>query len=203
MFIDALCIGLDPIPASKELREELTEILESSGLEELLAELEEKDPEFYDKVDRNNPARVIRAIEAIRLSGESYSSLRKKQPETRPFKAHRFVIDHDRDILYDRINRRVDIMMNEGLLEEARSVHHLKHLSSLKTVGYRELFEHFEGEIDLETAVDNIKQNTRRYAKRQLTWFRRHPDAHWIPFGTNEEMMKKIISIFDTEKSSS
>lgn len=203
MFIDSLCIGLDPIPASKDLREELTSQVESEGLDVLLNELRSKDPDFYQEVDRNNPARVIRAIEAMRLSGESFTSLRKKQPKKRSFKIHRFVIDHDREVLYDRINQRVDQMMEQGLLEEARSVHHLKELSSLKTVGYRELFDYFEGQTDLETAVNLIKMNTRRYAKRQLTWFRRHPEAHWIPFSDNATMSKTIVRLFEQEKTDS
>lgn len=193
MFIDALCYGLDDIPASKELRNQLNSELKEKGILALLAELKEKDPEYYDQVDKQNPTRVIRALEAIRLSGMPYSAMRKKTEKKHPFEIRRFVIDHPREKLYDRINRRVDNMMAQGLLEEVKKVKDFNHLSSLRTVGYSELFDYLDNKTDLPTAVELIKQNTRRYAKRQLTWFRRDPSIVWIPFNSVENMKEEIL----------
>jgi tRNA dimethylallyltransferase len=193
MFIDALCNGLDDIPASKELRDKLNSELIENGLEALLTELKEKDPEYYNQVDKQNPARVIRALEAIRLSGLPYSTMRKATQKKHPFEIKRFVINHPREQLYDRINRRVDNMMAQGLLEEVKKVKDFRHLSSLRTVGYSELFDYLDNKTDLPTAVELIKQNTRRYAKRQLTWFRRDPSVVWIPFNSVENMKEDIL----------
>ena len=200
MFIDALCIGLDNIPSSSELRDTIQEEYNENGLAPLLIELQEKDPEYYAQVDRDNAMRIIRAIEAIRLTGKKYSEIRLAKPSPRPFEVHRFVINHEREILYDRINRRVDIMMDEGLLDEVKSVHHLRHLSSLNTVGYKEIFTYLDGHCSLDEAIEKIKQNTRRYAKRQLTWFRRHPEAHWLYFADTNEMVDEILSVFGERK---
>ena len=194
MFVDALCNGLDDIPTSRALRDELQKEADSGGLENLLKELKEKDPIYFEQVDRKNPVRVIRAIEVIRLTNRPYSELRKAQPKKRPFGVQRFVIEHDREILYDRINRRVDIMMEDGLLEEVKSVLPFRHLSSMNTVGYKELFEHFDGNATLEEAINAIKQNSRRYAKRQITWLKRNPDAQWIPFSETEIMVEQILN---------
>lgn len=193
MFIDALCNGLDDIPASRELRDKIDLEYRTHGLEVLLEELRSKDPEYYSKVDRNNPARVIRAIEAIRLSGQPYSTLRKAEKKGLPYGIRKFVIDHPREQLYERINSRVDLMMDAGLLDEVRSVLQYKSLSALRTVGYTELFNFLDGKISLEDAVELIKQNSRRYAKRQLTWFRRDPSIEWIPFDTTEKMKEDVL----------
>ena len=193
MFIDAVCIGLDDIPANRELRDELNEIVKTEGLDFLLTELKNKDPEFYEKVDRNNPVRIIRAIEAIRLSGQTFSKMRNAATKIHSFNINRFIIDHPRDELYERINKRVDLMIEAGLVEEVKSVFLLHHLNALRTVGYTELFAYLKNEISLETAIDLIKQNSRRYAKRQLTWFRKHTDAVWIPFNTPEQMLELIL----------
>jgi tRNA dimethylallyltransferase len=193
MFIDAVCIGLDDIPANKELRDELNEILNNQGISVLLTELKNKDPEFYEKVDRNNPVRIIRAIEAIRLSGQTFSEMRKATTKSHSFIIKRFIIDHPRDELYQRINNRVDLMMEAGLVEEVKSVFSHHNLNALRTVGYTELIAHLKDEISIETAIDLIKQNSRRYAKRQLTWFRKHNDAVWIPFNTSENMVEIIL----------
>ena len=193
MFIDAVCNGLDDIPSSIELRNELTEIVQRHGLDSLLLELNEKDPEFYAIVDRQNPVRVIRAIEAIRLSNMTFSEMRKNQKIIRPFGVIRFIIEHDRQKLYERINLRVDIMLENGLILEVKSLLPYKKLSSLKTVGYTELFRYLDQEIELEEAIELIKQNSRRYAKRQLTWFRKHDDATWIPYTTVDQMTKEIV----------
>ncbi len=193
MFIDALCVGLDDIPKSKELREVITKEWEEKGLEPLLQELKKTDPEYFEQVDKENPMRIIRAIEVIRLTGEPFSKQRTRSEKDHFFEVKRFVIHHDREVLYQRINARVDLMIEAGLLNEAKSVENLKHLSALRTVGYTELFDYFEGKISLERAIDLIKQNTRRYAKRQLTWFRRHPEAVWIEYSSTKQMADEIF----------
>ena len=193
MFVDALCNGLDDIPTSRELRNDLQQEVDQGNLSSLLAELKEKDPIYYEQIDQKNPVRVIRAVEVIRLTGRTYSELRKAAPKERPFLVHRYVIDHVRELLYERINKRVDLMMEAGLLEEVKSVIEYRNLSSMNTVGYKELFNYLDGNCSLEEAVDMIKQNSRRYAKRQLTWLRRNPEAQWIPFSSTSEMTEQII----------
>ncbi|MFK7786521.1 MAG: tRNA (adenosine(37)-N6)-dimethylallyltransferase MiaA [Crocinitomicaceae bacterium] len=193
MFVDALCNGLDDIPTSRALREELQQEVDKGNLESLLEELKAKDPIYFKQVDQKNPVRVIRAVEVIRLTDKPYSELRKAAPKKRPFKVQRFVIDHERESLYNRINLRVDLMMEAGLLDEVKSVISYRHLSSMNTVGYKELFSYLDGNCSLEAAVDMIKQNSRRYAKRQLTWLRRNPDAQWIPFLSTSKMTEQII----------
>lgn len=193
MFIDALCKGLDDIPASRELRDLITQEYELNGLEHLLLELRQADPSYYAQVDKKNPVRIIRAIEAIRLSGKPYSELRKAESKGLPYEVRKFVIDHPRDQLYERIDRRVDIMMDAGLLEEVRPLLPYKDLTALRTVGYSELFDYMEGKTSLEEAVELIKQNSRRYAKRQLTWFRRDPSIQWIPYTTIQKMKEDIL----------
>lgn len=197
LFTDAVCEGLDSIPKNEIIKKELIKLLKNNGLAALLEELKAKDPFYYEQVDRNNPARVIRAIEAMRITGKTFSSLRKSTPKTRDFTVLRFQINIPRELLYDRINTRVDQMMEAGLLEEARSVHHLKQLTSLRTVGYQELFEYFEGKITLDSAIELIKQHTRNYAKRQLTWFRRHPNSHILNFGSSDEMLNQAIETIE------
>lgn len=192
MFIDALCIGLDPIPHDEVIQLQLREEHRINGLKPLCDELKAADPGYYAAVDQNNPARILRALEVIRLTGKPFSEWRQSSPPERPFGVQRFLIEHPREQLYDRINRRVDNMIADGLLEEAKSVHHLKHLAPLQTVGYKECFDYFEGKSDRETCIEKIKQHTRNYAKRQLTWFRRHPETVVIPFGTNEQMTALI-----------
>ena len=197
MFIDALCKGLDPIPSNIELRDELTNEFKLSGLENLCRELKEKDPEYFSQVDQKNPARIIRAIEAIRLSGKTYSELRTKKPAQREFESFSFVIDLPREVLYNRINQRVEIMFDKGLLEEAQKLIPYQDLQSLNTVGYSELFSYFKGEIDLETAKEQIKQNSRRYAKRQLTWFKRDEKAQWLKSSNLIDQMKEVLRKMD------
>lgn len=200
MFVDALCHGLDDIPTSRDLRDALQEQVDAGGLDQLLEELKEKDPTYFEQVDRKNPVRVIRAIEVMRLTNRPYSELRTSQEKKRPFHVHRFVIEHDREFLYDRINRRVDLMMEAGLLEEVKSVLPYRELSSMNTVGYKELFQYLDGKCTLEEAIDQIKQNSRRYAKRQITWLKRNPEAQWIPFSSVEEMKQLIIDQLKKEK---
>lgn len=196
MFIDALCFGLDDIPHDKTIQEQLNRELDQNGLQHLLDELQEKDPDFYARVDRNNPVRVIRALEAIRITGLPYSALRKGETKKKKYLIRYFVLDVPRDVLYERINLRVDQMIQRGLEEEARSLLPYKHLKPLATVGYSEWFRYFDGETDKETCIGLIKQNSRRYAKRQITWFKRNEKAILIPFGETEEMKKMVLNTF-------
>lgn len=202
MFIDALCMGLDNIPSSIEMRREIQDEVDLKGITPLIEELKNSDPEYFAQVDTQNTMRIQRAIEVIRLTGEKYSKLRKKEPVPRPFKVHRIVIDHNRETLYERINLRVDLMMKAGLLKEVESVKDKRHFSSLNAVGYKELFDYLDGHSTLDEAVEKIKQNSRRYAKRQLTWFRRHPDAQWIKFGIEKDMLNAVLNYFEQNKSS-
>jgi len=192
LFVDAICHGLDDIPTSKELRTGIMNEIERDGLDTLRAELKEKDPEYYNEVDLENPVRIIRAIEVIRLTGQKYSILRNASKRVNPFEIKRFIIEHPREQLYARINTRVDQMMASGLLHEVKSVIQFKNQNALQTVGYKELFEFLNGNCTLEFAVEKIKQHTRNYAKRQLTWFRRYDDAVWIPFTSIEQMLDQI-----------
>ena len=181
LYIQALCEGMDNLPqADEQLRQSLTERLKSEGIESLLADLERLDPVYYQQVDRQNPSRVLRAVEVCLQTGQPYSSLRTGERHKRYFNIVKVGIEWNREQLYDRINRRVDMMIDEGLEAEARAVYHLRHLNSLQTVGYREMFEYFDGTITREEAIELIKRNSRRYAKRQMTWFRRDEEIRWF-----------------------
>ena len=181
LYIQALCEGMDDLPqADEELRKTLSERLKSEGIESLLADLQRLDPTYYEQIDRQNPSRVLRAVEVCLQTGQPYSSLRTGEKRKRDFRIVKVGIDWERETLYDRINRRVDIMVDEGLEAEARAVYHLRHLNSLQTVGYREMFEYFDGTITREEAIELIKRNSRRYAKRQMTWFRRDEEIRWF-----------------------
>ncbi|SFT56495.1 tRNA dimethylallyltransferase [Lishizhenia tianjinensis] len=188
LFIDAILYGIDNIPKDNKVKEHYIQLQEAQGLDVLLAELAAKDPEYYQEVDKGNSHRVIRALEAIACSGQKFSELRKHTQKPRNFTPYIFLLDHEREALYSRINQRVDIMLQEGLLEEVKSVAHLRHLQSLNTVGYKEVFDYLDGKTSLEECVELIKRNTRRYAKRQITWFKRYKDASWIPYTNIEEM---------------
>tara|TARA_B110000977_G_C11022069_1_gene471730 strand:- start:49 stop:954 length:906 start_codon:yes stop_codon:yes gene_type:complete len=178
LYIDAVCRGLDHFPdVPKELRDELNLRHEKEGIESLKTQLIKLDPEYHQEVDKANPHRIIRALEICISTGKTFSSFRKQQKKERPFKTIKLVLTRDREILYERINARVDKMMSDGLLQEAKSVYKHKENNALQTVGYKELFAYFDGDWDLETAVSEMKKNTRRYAKRQMTWFRRDPET--------------------------
>lgn len=201
MFIDALCNGLDDIPVSPDIQNDLRESLATNGLADLLNELKNADPQFYEQVDKNNPVRILRALEVIRSTGKPFSSFRKKNATARPFSVRRFVIDHPREQLYERINKRVDLMIENGLFDEVKTVVQFKHLSTLQTVGYKEIFDFWDGIYPTqEECIAKIKQHTRNYAKRQLTWFKKHPDAHWIPFTSTNEMCSAICEIIEREE---
>ena len=196
LYIQALCEGMDDLPqADEELRKTLSERLKNEGIESLLAELQHLDPTYYEQVDRQNPSRVLRAVEVCLQTGQPYSSLRTGEKRERNFRILKVGIDWVREALYDRINRRVDMMIDEGLEAEARAVYHLRHLNSLQTVGYREMFDYFDGTVSREEAIDLIKRNSRRYAKRQLTWFGRDDEIKWfLPLET-----EKIVEYIDSK----
>lgn len=186
LFVDALLYGLDEIPSDEKVRIELNELYEKEGLEPLLSELKELDPESYNIVERENPQRVVRALEVCKVAGVPYSSLKTGKGEIL-FDATKIIIDLPREELYDRINCRVDIMIEEGLEAEARSVEKYSHLSALRTVGYSEFFDYFDGKISREKAIDLIKQHSRNYAKRQITWLRRDESTpRFSPFNIED-----------------
>ncbi|MBR1803340.1 MAG: tRNA (adenosine(37)-N6)-dimethylallyltransferase MiaA [Muribaculaceae bacterium] len=180
MYVDAVCNGIDDLPdIAPALREAVLEQYHRQGLESVLADLERLDPDYYAQVDKKNPRRVIHAVEICRQAGVPYSSLRKGVKKLRPFRIVKLALNMDRPALFSRINRRVDAMMEAGLLDEARRVYPLRHLNALNTVGYKELFAHFDGFMPLDVARERIKKNTRVYAKKQLTWLARDPDVTW------------------------
>ena len=190
LYIKALCEGMDDLPdAEPALREELLKRLETEGLESLVEQLRELDEVYYNEVDRCNPQRVLRAVEVCLTTGQPYSSLRKGGAKKRDFEIVKVGIDYPREELYDRINRRVDIMMAEGLEAEARAMLPHRHLNALQTVGFSEMFDYFDGTISKEEAVELIKRNSRRYAKRQMTWFRRDKDIRWFEKPNVEEVI--------------
>lgn len=193
MFINALLFGIDEFPHDKEVRNKYNTILESEGIKVLQNELKEKDPEYFDEVDSMNPVRLIRALEIIELTNKKYSEQRKETHHQRNFESEIFVLNHDRQVLYERINDRVHQMIKAGLVEEVRSVQNLKHLQSLNTVGYKEMFQYFDGEIDLNRAIELIQQNSRRYAKRQITWFKRYENANWIEYSDKNQVVEEIL----------
>lgn len=188
MYIDAVCKGIDSIPTiSDEIRQSVFAKYQEEGLEVMQEQLKQLDPEFYDKVDLNNAKRVIHAIEICIMSGKTYTSQRTNTVKKRSFNIVKIGLNRDRAELYDRINNRVDVMMADGLEAEARSVYQYRDINSLNTVGYKELFEFFDGSISRTEAVELIKRNSRRYAKRQLSWFRRDKDINWFnPQDTSE-----------------
>ena len=181
LFIRAVCEGLDEFPeVPTVVRSQLAAEFKENGLSFLQKELAEKDPDYFGKVDIQNPVRLIRALSVIRVSGQPFSNFLNQEKPKRNFTPIYVLLDMDRAHLYDKINRRVDLMMENGLLEEAKNLHPFKNLTALQTVGYQELMEYFDGNWTLEKAVEMIKQNSRRYAKRQMTWFRKRP--YWERF---------------------
>lgn len=194
MYVDAVCRGIDEIPnISDDLRARVLRDLDNIGLEGLLAELEIIDPEYYAQVDKCNTRRVVHAIEICRQTGVPYSSLRTGQAKQRDFNIVKIGLNMERPLLFDRINRRVDLMMEQGLEQEARSVFHLRHLNSLNTVGMKEMFAYFDGTMDYVTARERIKKNTRVYAKKQLTWLARDPSIKWLHPATSIATILDIV----------
>jgi tRNA dimethylallyltransferase len=180
LFIKAICEGLDELPqAAPGVREALNETFSEQGIGFLQEKLKAVDPAYYRQVDLNNPQRLIRALEVYESTGKPFSSYRTAPVNARPFNIVKIGLTLPREQLYDRINKRVDQMVAQGLVEEVRSLLPYRHLNALNTVGYSELFDYFDGKIGLDTAIDLIKQNTRRFAKRQLTWFRKDTSIQW------------------------
>ena len=195
LYIDAVCKGIDDIPTIDEtLRADLRELYQKEGIDPIRQQLKLLDPVFYKQVDLKNHKRVIHALEICLMAGKPYSSLRTDSKKPRPFNIIKIGLKRDREELYERINQRVDKMMEQGLLEEARSVYHLRHLNSLNTVGYKELFKYFSGEWTLDFAVEKIKQNTRIYSRKQMTWFNRDDEIRWVHLGEVGEI-KELIKL--------
>lgn len=191
LYVDAVLKGLDYFPeVDSSIREKLNQQLESEGIESLQNQLKELDIESYNSIAIDNPHRLIRALEICIGSANTYSSYKNKPKTPRNFNSIKIGINADREIIYDRINRRVDLMIQNGLLEEAKKLHPQKELNALQTVGYRELFDFFEGNFDKDFAISEIKKNTRRFAKRQLTWFRKDTSTIWVDY---KEKFSKII----------
>ncbi|MBO7608887.1 MAG: tRNA (adenosine(37)-N6)-dimethylallyltransferase MiaA [Muribaculaceae bacterium] len=199
MYVDAVCNGIDPLPDIDEnVRQAVIDQYEQQGLEPLLAELQQCDPTYFAQVDRQNPRRVLHAVEIFRQSGVPYSTLRTGTRRERPFNIVKVALNIPRPELFNRINKRVDAMMEQGLLDEARRVYPLRHLNSLNTVGYKELFAHFDGRMTLEVAQERIKKNTRVYAKKQLTWLARDTQLSWCaPSETWQVIEDKLNNITD------
>ncbi len=199
LYADAVCDGLDDLPnVPTEIRAEVMakgRMANGEGLKWLQAEVQRLDPDYWQIVDQQNPARLAHCVELCMTTGKAYSSLRTNTRKERPFRIIKIGLERDRAGLYARIDRRVEQMVKEGLVEEARSVYPKRQLNSLQTVGYRELFAHFDGEYDLNRAIELIQQNTRHYAKRQMTWFRRDKDIHWLNANDDYE---KNIHLIDT-----
>ena len=181
MYIDAVCNGIDDIPTVRDdIREEMKRRYQEEGLEALCADLQRLDPEHYAIVDRQNYRRVIHALEICYQTGKTYTSFRTQAKKERPFRIVKIGLNCERDILYNKINARVDEMMENGLLQEAERLYKFRQLNALNTVGYKELFDHMDGRWPLEEAVERIKGNTRRYARKQLTWFKKDPNITWF-----------------------
>ena len=195
LYIDAVCKGIDDIPTIDEtLRADLRELYQKEGIDPIRQQLKILDPVFYKQVDLKNHKRVIHALEICLMAGKPYSSLRTDSKKPRPFNIIKIGLKRDREELYERINQRVDKMMEQGLLEEARSVYHLRHLNSLNTVGYKELFKYFSGEWTLDFAIEKIKQNTRIHSRKQMTWFNRDDEIRWVHLGEVGEI-KELIKL--------
>ena len=195
LYVDAVVHGLDEFPeVNPNIRAALNQKLEKNGLSSLQEELKLKDPSYYKIVDLENPHRLIRALEVCRASGQPFSSFLNRPKPKRPFKTLYIGLEAPREVIYERINQRVDLMMQAGLLEEAERLHQHKTLNALQTVGYKELFEYLDGHCTLEFAVSEIKKNTRRFAKRQLTWLRKNKDILWIPYNGEAEKVLQIIT---------
>lgn len=198
MYIDAVCNGIDDIPTVDDVtRATLKHRLATEGLEALAEELKQLDPEHYAIVDRQNPRRVVHALEICHMTGKTYTSFRKRERRERPFRIIKIGLTLPREELYNRINARVDRMMNEGLLEEARMMYPRRDLNALNTVGYKELFDYFDGRWPLEEAVERIKGNTRRYARKQLTWYKKDDRFHWFHPQDKEEIINYITQYYE------
>lgn len=195
MYIDAICKGIDDIPTvDSDTRQMMMEKYEKEGLERLCAELKLLDPEYYSIVDLKNPKRVIHALEICYMTGKTYTSFRTGNKKQRPFSIIKIGLCRDREELYERINKRVDIMISDGLVDEVKSVYKYKDLNSLNTVGYKEIIQYLDGNCTLDFAIEKIKQNSRIYSRKQMTWFKRDNEITWFHPDNKEEIMKFIES---------
>lgn len=193
MYIDAVCHGIDDIPTiTDDTRTWMKGRLETEGLDALCEELRVMDPEYYSIVDRRNTRRVIHGLEICHQTGKTYTSFRVRQHKERPYRIIKIGLNRDRSELYERINSRVDLMMHQGFLDEALRLYPMRELNALNTVGYKELFAHIEGKWSLEEATERIKGNTRRYARKQLTWYKRDPDVIWKNADQEDDIIRFI-----------
>ena len=198
MYIDAVCNGIDDIPTVDDnTREALKARLSSEGLEILVQELKELDPEYYEIVDKQNPRRVVHGLEICLMTGKTYTSFRKREKKQRPFRIVKIGLNREREELYNRINQRVDQMMAEGLLEEAKSLYPMRQMNALNTVGYKEIFAYLDGTWTLEEAVERIKGNTRRYARKQLTWYKKDEQIKWFHPDDKEKIISYISQDYE------
>jgi tRNA dimethylallyltransferase len=194
LYVDTICKGIDDIPTvNPEVRKEVIKWYEENGIEALRQRLREIDPEYYAIVDQNNPKRLLHAVEIQQMTGLTFTSFRKNTVKDRPFSILKIGINQERKILYERINQRVERMMELGLVDEVRAVYPFRNLNSLNTVGYKELFSYLDGDCTLAEAVDLIQRNTRKYARKQLTWFRRDTEINWF----EPDQLSEIISFID------
>ena len=202
LYVDAVMKGLDNFPdIDPDIRKKLNRELEEKGIEHLQRELQKSDPDYFSIVDKQNPHRLIRALEVYRGSGKTYSSFLNQPVQERNFNTISIGLTADRQVIYDRINLRVDLMVKEGLIEEAENLYRHKDENALQTVGYRELFDFFDGKLNKEEAIEEIKKNTRRFAKRQLTWYRKKPDIQWFDYLEDvEEILKYIHKKMPSQK---
>lgn len=196
MYVDALCNGIDELPTIPDnIRQQLMQEHADNGNDWLLQRLEQLDPVYYNQVDRQNTKRVFHAVEICLASGRPYSSLRTGTRRSRPFRIIKTALTADRQLIFDRINLRVEKMLEMGMLDEARSVYHLRHLNSLNTVGFKEMFRYLDGEWDLPTAIARMQKNTRVYAKKQMTWYQRDPLIHWIDASAQATPTEQILAL--------
>lgn len=196
MYVDALCNGIDELPTIPDhIRQQLMQEHADNGNDWLLQRLEQLDPVYYNQVDRQNTKRVFHAVEICMASGRPYSSLRTGTRQLRPFRIIKTALTADRQLIFDRINLRVEKMLEMGMLDEARSVYHLRHLNSLNTVGFKEMFRYLDGEWDLPTAIARMQKNTRVYAKKQMTWYQRDPLIHWIDASAQATPTEQILAL--------
>lgn len=196
LFINAVCNGFDELPAaSEETRNELNRLLSEKGIEYLRERLKKADPVYFAEVDLNNPQRIIRALEVYESTGKAFSTLRSRIKKKRPFNIIKIALNTSRTKLYEQINSRVDQMVQSGLIEEVKTLRSYSHLNALNTVGYKEILEYLDGEYQQEEAIEKIKQNTRRFAKRQITWFKKSEDMMWFEPGDFEKIVNYIDPI--------
>jgi len=193
LYIDIICHGIDDLPAiDPDLRNELLEKLEKEGIESLRFELKRIDPVYYERVDLQNPKRILKALEVTYMTGMPYSSLLTMPKKERPFNIIKIGLNPEREELYARINSRVDLMISNGLIDEAKNLYPYRHINALKTVGYREIFEYLDGKRSLDETIVLIKRNTRHYARRQLTWFKKDPSIKWFHHSDIDRMIEYI-----------